>query len=103
MFKQFFNRFKKVNLPESIIEEPVFEDVEPEEIEEPENEPENPYLVKTKKTGYKHAFINLSMTGRHDVNYHGAYEYTEETLLPIRQDSTNPIPEEPEEPHLPEI
>lgn len=102
MFKQFFNRFKKARPPESIAEEPVFEELEPQEVEEIE-EPENPYLIKTQKIGYKHAFINFSMTGQHDVNYHGAYEYTEETLLPIRQDSTNPILEEPEEPHLPDI
>lgn len=100
MFNHFFNRFKKAKPLEPIKEEPVIQEFV---IEKQSEEPENPYLVKTKKTGYKNVFINISMNGHHETTYHGAYEYTEERLLPIRQDSTNSIPEEPEEPHLPDI
>lgn len=103
----FLNRLINYFKPSVVIaslEEPVL--IEPEELVEilSEEEPENPFLVKTEKIGYQHAFVNISSRGNFSrVNYSGMYKYTETEHLPIRQEVVIDRENEPKVPTLPEI
>lgn len=110
MFKKWINYFKKkptvdeipiIEKVESIQEQPLSEEEPVAAVLLPE--PVNPYLIKTEKVGYRCANIHISSGGFQKTTYSGRYIYTEETLLPVRQENPTVLEELSESPRLPLI